>query len=228
MEYTSTVAAKKYLTRDIVELALKITGNVEFVYLPGQYAEFLLDYTFRSYSMVTVSKNGKVVTFLIKLVPDGIGSEYVQTLQVGHKLRLRAPYGSFVLDNTHSDLLCVATGVGIAPVAAIIQHQLSRNIENNITLLFGLRSETDIFYHEEFQKLANKHQNFSFIPVLSQPKGEWKGERGRVTHYISAHRDMVRHQLAFICGSQAMIVDARDILIKCGLSKENIKTEVFY
>lgn len=228
MEFTSTIKSKKYLTRDVVELSVKIDGALPFDYVPGQYAEFLLDYTFRSYSMVAASKNGKVVTFLIKIVQDGIGSEYVQTLQEGHSVRLRAPYGSFVVNDENLDLLCVASGVGIAPIMAIINEQIQEKPDRQITLLFGVRSEADIFYHEELRKLADQHQSFTFIPLLSQPTGEWTGERGRVTEYIARHKDIVKNQLAFICGSQAMIIDARDILIKLGLPREQIKTEVFY
>ena len=128
---------------------------------------------------------------------------------------------------TQKDLLFIATGVGIAPVRSVIFDLLNKTFPNNIKLLFGLRSEQDIFYYDVFEKLADQHQNFSFIPMLSKPQGEWAGQKGTVTDYLKSHTDIIRNQVSFICGSQAMVTDVRDILLRSGRSSGDIKQEIF-
>lgn len=225
-EYKSTVIRKQQLTSTVVELVLRPDSIGAWTFKPGQYIQFLFDYTFRSYSMVNPPKAGiEELVFCIKLVPDGMASEYVKGLSVGDEVTFRGPYGDFTpFDNR--DICCIATGVGIAPIRSIIEANINSN--KNIRLLFGLREEEDIFYHDAFFLLARQHANFSFVPLLSRPRGSWQGEKGRVTDYLIAHPEFAQNHLNFICGSQAMVIDVRDILLRQGLEKENIKTEVFF
>ena len=225
--YASTVKEKRVLANSVVELALELASNADFKFIAGQYVGFQMEYTARSYSMVSTPAE-PLLRFCIKIVEDGIGSDYVSSLKVGDKVELSGPYGQFVFVTQQTDLLFIATGVGIAPVISIITDVLQRGFKKNITLLFGLRSETDIFYHDSFKKLTKQHHNFIFVPMLSQPKGEWPGEKGRVTNFITAHPEIVKNIPSFICGSQAMVTDVRDILIRQGVEPGNIKQEIFF
>jgi ferredoxin-NADP reductase len=246
-ERKSIVKSKRHLTRDVVELVLERTENDGFTYQAGQYIQFLFDFTFRSYSMVNTPSSSpfsegeklqvqvpplaegrlggvKELVFCIKLIPDGLASEYVANLQVGDEVIFRGPYGDFTAHQAQN-MLCVATGVGVAPIRCIIEDRLYQS--ESVTLLFGVREEKDIFYHDVFFNLAKHHQNFLFIPMLSQPKGEWSGEVGRVTDYLRNNEEIAKNHQIFICGSQAMVIDVRDILLRQGAEEKNIKTEIF-
>jgi len=78
-----------------------------------------------------------------------------------------------------------------------------------------------------FKKLVSDHKNFSFVPTLSQPKGEWKGDVGRITKYLDEHSSEFMEHLAYICGGTQMIKDTRALLISKGFNPRNIKLEVF-
>jgi len=61
---------------------------------------------------------------------------------------------------------------------------MARSVE--FWLLFGTRYEQDIYYRDEFERLAAEHPNFHFLPTLSRGSAEWKGLRGYVQEHVKA------------------------------------------
>jgi len=120
----------------------------------------------------------------------------------------------------------VATGAGIAPIMSIINNQLDKKQNTQkIILLFGVRSQEDIFFVNYLEKL-NKYLNFSYQITLSRPdeNGEWTGLRGRVTDHIEG--DFVGHQI-YLCGNATMVKDVREILINKKVEPKQIHFEIF-
>lgn len=220
------VTRKNMLTHNVVELFLQLSEASQFQFSPGQYIQFLFDGTFRSYSMVNLPAESEL-RFCIKLIPDGLASEFVEKLQVGDTFSIRGPYGDFVVQPNAEQYVFVATSTGIAPICAMVGQLLAQKETKPITILFGVRTEVDIFYFDFFSDLHIRYPHITFIPALTQPTAAWNGFTGRVTQYLAAHSAQFANAQVYICGSQGMVIDAQSIALKSGISKTNIRTEVF-
>ena len=68
-------------------------------------------------------------------------------------LRLEGPFGSFFLredgdDATHKPIVLLASGTGLAPIKAIVEHMRAAGIARPATLYWGCRSKADLYQHD--------------------------------------------------------------------------------
>lgn len=223
------VVRKEKLASNVVELEVFLLHGFNLSYQAGQYIQFLFDGTFRSYSMVNAPVQNNIrLVFVIELVEDGLAAAFINRLNVGDQFAIRGPYGNFVVGDTNQNLLFVATGVGIAPIMSQITDVLNKKAQNELMLLFGLRNEDNIFYHDILKALELQYSNLTFVPILSKPAGGWQGMRGRVTDILQAKPGQWSSSLAFVCGNQDMVTSVRSLLIEQGMPAENFHQEIFY
>lgn len=227
-EYLTQVTAVKHLTLDVIELQVQLVLPSELSFQAGQFMEFKIGDQYRCYSFANppIPDNPRL-TFCIKLEPQGLGSDYIRQLKVGSEVTMRGPNGFFIVDDFNQPVFLVASGVGVAPFVSIISDLLVRGFKPKVHLLFGVRSEENVFYYERFNKLAKQYDNFRFVPVLSRPQSHWPGETGYVTTYLEVGYVNYKDYLFYLCGSKAMVSDARAVLLKVGQEAKKIKTEIF-
>src|SRR5206468_3786157 len=94
-------------------------------------------------------------------------------------------------------------------------------------LVFGNRTEKDIYYHEEFLQLAGKHANFDYLPTLSRGAADWKGLRGYVQEHVPSIVAGRGEMHAYICGLDKMIKANRDLLKSLGWDRKSIRYEKY-
>jgi NAD(P)H-flavin reductase len=102
-----------------------------------------------------------------------------------------------------------------------------RQQERQFWLLFGSRTERDIYYREEFEQLAAEHANFHFLPTLSRASGEWKGLRGYVQQHLGEIVGMRNDMHAYICGLDKMVKANREQLKSLGWERTSIRYEKY-
>jgi NAD(P)H-flavin reductase len=95
-----------------------------------------------------------------------------------------------------------------------------------ITLVWGLRSERDLYYQDELTDLRDRLPQFSFTTTLSQPSANWSGSAGRVVPLVVSEIDTVANLDVYLCGNGSMIREVRDIIRRTGLCP--IYTEQYY
>ncbi len=225
--YVTRLLRKNYLTKDVLELMFEKPDGFE--YRAGQFVQWEIPSgdksVFRSYSLSS-SPEDHFLQFCLKLLPAGKASSLAASIAAGSELRFHGPMGNFT--NTQKrPLYFVATSAGIAPIISIIRDELEhKKTEAEVRLLFGVRSEDDIFWQDRLEDLKSRFNNFTFHITLSQPKPDngWGGLRGHVTNHILHH--LVNHNF-YLCGNAAMVKDVRQALIKNSISQEQIHFEIF-
>lgn len=225
---TIQLIEKKLIAANLLEL--KFTKPDGFTFQAGQFVQFLVPNngtaTRRSYS-VSSAPSDPYLEFCIKIFPDGIGSGFCDQLEAGGTIDILGPRGRFILANESRPSFFIATGTGIAPIMSMIRDEIeTKKTTRELKLLFGVRSENDLFWHDRLDVLKNKSDFFSYILTLSQPKpdGSWSGLKGRVTDHIIHH--IVDHDF-YLCGSAAMVKDVRELLIQNGTAPAQIHFEIF-
>lgn len=242
-----TLAAR--LTRSIPlsqltkHLEFEVQGVARFGFVPGQWLSVRAttpqgEEITRAYSIVSAPSEGKEFAFCLNRVEDGFMSNYLCDLEQGSEISFQGPFGDFILRPPLRDTVLIATGTGVAPFRSMLQAQFSQSVEHwpargmtgpptvapsqHFWLLFGARFEQDIYYREDFERIAAGHSNFHFMPTLSRGGPDWHGLRGyaqdHVREVVGGRRDMQ----AYICGLDKMVSVNRDLLRSLGWNRESV------
>jgi Na+-transporting NADH:ubiquinone oxidoreductase subunit F len=167
-------------------------------------------------------------------VPPGVVSSYLFGLKPGDKTTIAGPYGEFYARETQNEMVFIGGGTGMAPMRSHILDQLLRiKTERKISFWFGVRSKRDLFYHQEFQRLAAEYPNFTYTAALSAPRedDDWDGPVGFI-HSV-AYDEYLSHHPApedceyYMCGPPLMISAVQRMLTNLGVSPENVMFDDF-
>jgi Na+-transporting NADH:ubiquinone oxidoreductase subunit F len=239
-EYKTKVESIKDLTHDIKEITVKLDNQINFK--SGQYAQLIIppynnikNSTQRAYSISSSPQDKNHLEFLIRLVPGGIATTYVHTvLKENDTLNIIAPVGDFYLNDSDSDILCIAGGSGMAPIKSILFDMQNRKItDRKVWYFFGAVSLKDLFYTDLMKNLENEMDNVKFIPALSEPAPEdnWTGEKGLITevldNYLKSKIKTDKGWECYLCGSPGMIDACINILNKHNITSDKIFFDKF-
>ena len=166
--------------------------------------------------------------------PPGIMSSYVFSLKPGDKVKVFGPFGEFFARETQNEMVFIGGGAGMAPMRSHIFDQLMRlNSNRKISYWYGARSMKEIFYKEEFDKLAEEHENFSFNIALSDalPEDNWNGLSGFI-HQVTQDEYLSKHDAPedceyYLCGPPIMNSSCIKMLTDLGVEPENIMLDDF-
>jgi Na+-transporting NADH:ubiquinone oxidoreductase subunit F len=197
----------------------------------------------RAYSMANYPEERGILKFNIRIatpppdkmdVPPGLMSSYVFNLKPGDKLTVFGPFGEFFAKDTDNEMVFIGGGAGMAPMRSHIFDQLLRlKTDRKITFWYGARSYREAFYVEEFDKLAEENENFTWHLALSdpQPEDEWEGLTGFIHQVL--HDNYLKDHPApedceyYLCGPPMMNSSAIKMLTDLGVEPENILLDDF-
>jgi len=240
MKMPARVAALTRAAPDVAVVKLQLPATVAFKYRAGQYVEFILrDGARRSYSIATAPEqmgNPPAIELHLRHMPGGKFTDHVfGTMKEKDILRLEGPFGSFFLredgdDATHKPIVLLASGTGLAPIKAIVEHMRAAGIARPATLYWGCRSKADLYQHDWAQAAAAAMPNLRYVPVLSEarPEDDWSGRTGFVHRAVMADLpDLSGHEV-YACGAPVMVESAeRDFVSQCGLPAEAFYADSF-
>ena len=218
---------------DVAIVRFKLPANERLQYLPGQYIDFLLkDGKRRSFSLATPPHDDKLLELHVRHVPGGFFTDLLFTQYKGREiLRLEGPLGSFYLrEDSDKPIILVAGGTGFAPIKAIIEHALFHHMEREMVLYWGARSLADLYLPDLPGQWQVAHRNFTYIPVLSEPRPEdaWPGRMGFVHEAVLADFPDLSGYQVYACGGPAMIDAARrDFVARAALPPNEFYADSF-
>ena len=225
----AVVTAVRPVSTLVTHLVLEIPEAAFLDYLPGQYMNVMLpDGSTRSFSMASIPQDNRV-DFQIRQIEGGSFTQgMLQRVRAGDTLAVDLPLGTFHLHaEDDRPLLMVATGTGIAPIKAILESLMDNPGCPPVSLYWGGRTAADLFLLDEIRTWGRRLFEFNFVPVLSRADAAWDGRRGHVQHVVTADFDDLSEHAIYLCGSPAMIVDAKLAFIARRASMEHTYTEGF-
>ncbi|WP_027852418.1 benzoate 1,2-dioxygenase electron transfer component BenC [Marinobacterium litorale] len=195
-------------------------------FLPGQYVNIQVpgsDQT-RAYSFSSMVKQAdESVSFLIRVVPNGLMSTHMaEQAQVGDKLTLRGPFGSFYLRDIKRPVLMLAGGTGLAPFLAMLDKIQDDGTEYPIHLIYGVTHEVDLVELKKLEAFAETIEAFTFIACVASPESEWP-HKGYVTNHIEAGHVNDGNVDIYLCGPPPMVEAVSQFM-----EDQNLKPNSFY
>ena len=230
-------------TNDTITIAFEIPTHLksEFDYEPGQYLtiEIMVDgkKERRAYSMCSSPLTDVYPAVTVKRLEGGLVSNYLNDhVKAGSELNVLPPYGNFTVnlnpDNAKNYLL-IGAGSGITPLMSITKSILNLEPNSTVSLLYGNRTEESIIFYKELNELRNQNQGkLNIIHTLSQAKGLWFGETGRidaekVKGFVNSFANSDGHKEYFLCGPGELIKLAEATLSEMGIGEQFIHKEYF-
>jgi NAD(P)H-flavin reductase len=239
----AVIKSYRRLNYDTVEFVVKCDddGSPPIVGQAGQYAtlrtpEITTPRAF-SFARTPEDENRNEHTFLVRLVHGGRFSGWLfEKDQTGAPITISGPLGSFTLDSSDKDILCVAGGSGMSGIKALLEHAANMKVERNCLFLYGARQQRDLYYNEELAQIQrNWHPDykFEFVQVLSEePEQSSWPNRGLVTDFLKANyvdqgKLDLRNAKAYLCGPPPMIDAACDLLWQAGMPHDDVRFDKF-
>ncbi|MAE42517.1 oxidoreductase [Candidatus Woesearchaeota archaeon] len=181
----------------------------------------------RAYSIASSPDNKEYVDITVTLV--GKFTHKLFECKLGDYLMFKGPYGKFYFeDDMKNNLVLIGGGCGIAALMGITRYCKSKNLPNNIKLLYSSKTPEHIVYRKELEKLNEERDNFDYIQTITRPKPEhnWNGRTGRIDE------DMIKENieegsLYFLCGPVEFVKGVISTLEKLGIKKEQIRTDIW-
>lgn len=237
--YKTYLDGKIQLTSDVFLFRFKLFEPLEINFTAGQYLILMVpqdsgEPARRLYSILSPQTQKNSVDLLVKLLPGGIASEYLRSLNVEEQVEFQGPAGMFTLRDPPAggqrDRVFLATGTGIAPIKSIISSTVS-HLRSKTYLFWGLPKKNDLYFFEELKQLATDNTRFHFLICFSREENlDTLPEIDR--KYFSLGR-ITNHQLPttdcdfYICGSRDVTESLRQHLIGKNIPQEQIYFEKF-
>jgi anthranilate 1,2-dioxygenase reductase subunit len=204
VQIRSTVCEARQVSASTAILYLQLDQALEF--LPGQYARLSIPGTSSQRSYSFANRPGERLQFLIRLLPDGVMSNYIrERCQVGDEVVLEAPLGAFYLRHVNRPLVLVAGGTGLSALLGMLDELAASGCAQPVHLYYGVRSAADLCEATRIKAYAEKIAGFRYTEVLSDPSPDWSGKRGYLTEHfdLAQLRDLSADM--YVCGPPPMV-----------------------
>ena len=208
-QYTARVLKMEKLTHDVMRVMLKLPEGQQIPFKAGQYINIVLDDgQHRAFSFANPPHQPDLIELQIRLMPGGRFTTYVfEQMKEGEEIHFEGPLGDFMLRESDRPIVFVAGATGFAPVKSMVEDAFRRGLKRPIYLYWGVRQLRDLYHPELPEQWARDHDNFHFIPVLSEaaPEDRWTGRTGLVHEAILDDFPDLRGHEIYACGSVRMV-----------------------
>ena len=184
----------------------------------------------RSYSIASAA-DGTRVALTVQRLDDGEVSPYLtDELRPGDKIELRGPIGGYFVwePSDGGPLMLVAGGSGIVPLMAMIRTRAAAGDDTETRLLYSSRSQDDVIYRDELERLSGNGLTVVHALTDSQPPG-WTSYARRVDAEMLAEVALgpAEQPRFFTCGPTPFVEAVAEALVRLGHETRAIKTERF-
>jgi ferredoxin-NADP reductase/ferredoxin len=226
---TTTVVDKSFLTENILRLRLAVPDD--FHYFAGQYLTiFKNTNTGRSYSLASVPGVDDFLEFHIQLLPDGQLSQWLANdIDSGTPVSISETVGDCIyLDkHAHQPLVMIGTGTGLAPLIGVLRDALHQGHREKIRLYHGVKTASDLYFHDTLQDIAAEHSNVEYYPCVSRETVDLPLRHGRASDIAIKDIGDFSNYCVYLCGNPDMVNSTKRSIFLAGASFQDIYADPF-
>ncbi|WP_199179411.1 benzoate 1,2-dioxygenase electron transfer component BenC [Mycolicibacterium goodii] len=226
--YTGTVVELSRLSPTTVRFTVEIPNRSDLAFLPGQYVNVTVPGTdiARSYSFANAPDEA-LLTFLVKLVPGGVMSEYLsRRAAVGDTVGFTGPHGSFFLREAERPILLLAGGTGLAPVLSMLGKLSSDGSTRTAHLIYGVSSDADLVEVDRIAEFGSQLPGFTWDHCVSDPAST-AANKVRIPELIDPGHLYDGDVAVYLCGPPPMVEAVRAHLAESGITPTGFYFEKF-
>lgn len=220
------------LCHDVMRLVVKLPSLEPFVFLAGQYIDFLLeDGGRRSYSIASPPEDSERLELHVRRVPGGnFTAQVFDELDERSLLRLEGPLGGFWLrEDDARPIIMVAGGTGFAPIKSMLRHLVLQGASRPVHFFWGVRRPRDLYEGEQVERWAAEHEWLRFTPVMSEtlPEDGWSGRCGWVHEAVLEDYPSLTGADVYAAGPPPMIAVIQELFPAHGLPQGRLYFDSF-
>lgn len=221
------------LNQDVNRVMLRLPAGKSIGYHAGQYLEIKIGDKQCPFSIANAPPQdpdkAREIELHIRFMDDSDDLQQLKVmLEKQSTLEITLPMGDCVYqENDASALLFLGGSTGFAPLKALIEDCFQRGVAKPMYFYFGARQASDLYLPELPEQWARDHANFTYVPVLSEPKGDWQGRKGLVHKAVMEDFKDISSMDIYAGGSPAMVYAAFDAFPEIGLNPERMYSDVF-
>lgn len=204
-----------------------------FSYTAGQYIKMKLeienpdDRGTTRYFTLSSSPTEEHLMITTRIIKSSFKKRLAE-LKEGDRVYIRGPWGDFVLPNNTTPVVFIAGGIGMTPYRSMIKYTADKNLKTPITLIVSHKTQDQILYREELEKIQKTHQSIKIVTTITDPTSGWTGLTGRInTNLLQKSVDSLGDKLYYIAGPDPMIEGMQKTLLEMGISEDKILTDGF-
>lgn len=226
---TSRFAATVAEVKKHADAALEISFELDQtpIFLPGQYVNIEVPGSGQTRSYSFSSRPGeKKASFLIKHVPGGLMSSWLERVEPSEQVSMTGPLGSFYLREVSRPLLFLAGGTGLAPFLSMLEVLAERNESQKVLLIYGVTRDQDLVMLSELEAFTSRLPNFRFVTCVADA-ATTHPRQGYVTQHMTAEDLNSGEVDAYLCGPPPMVDAVRKYFKEEGVTPVSFHYEKF-
>lgn len=225
-QFAATLAQVERLGDAAYELVLDVPDAAP-VFLPGQYVNIGVPGSsqHRSYSFSSMPGEHRM-GFLVKQVPGGLMSTWLEAAQPGQALQMTGPLGSFYLRTVTRPLLLLAGGTGLAPFLSMLEVLARQDTTQPVHLIYGVTRDQDLVLVDRLMAYAARIPGFTFSTCVADAATAHE-RQGYVTQHMP---QAVLHEGnvdVYLCGPPPMVEAVQKHFQSAGITPANFHYEKF-
>ncbi len=201
-----------------------------FEFVPGQWVsmtEVVNDKKVtRAYSLASLPDSNRFEICLNK-VQEGLFTPFLFSLKPGDVVPTKGPVGAFTVKAKDREAIYVATGTGVVPYRPMLSQLGYLDQGTKASLIFGARYAEGLMFRSEFEVLAGRLPNFTFLPTVTRPNEDWQGRTGRVQPLLWELLGDRKDVDVYVCGLNEMVESVREELKLRGFDRKQIIVEKY-
>lgn len=225
-QFEAEVAQVVPLADAAYELVLDVGAQAP-VFLPGQYVNIEVPGStqHRSYSFSGAPGSGRM-SFLIKQVPGGLMSQWLDGAGARQALKLTGPLGSFYLRALRRPLLLLAGGTGLAPFLSMLEVLAQQQAELPVHLVYGVTRDQDLVLVDRLASYAARLPGFTFSTCVADPATAHP-QQGYVTQHLPPQVLHGGEVDVYLCGPPPMVDAVQRHFKAAGIAPASFHYEKF-
>ncbi|HEV7322163.1 MAG TPA: benzoate 1,2-dioxygenase electron transfer component BenC [Ensifer sp.] len=224
-KFSATVA--RIIPHNDAAIVLELDTDAAPAFLPGQYVNIDVPGSGQSRSYSFSSAPGETrLGFLIKKIPGGLMSTWLERADVGTKLELTGPLGSFYLREVQRPLLLLAGGTGLAPFLSMLEQLAQTNRYQKVHLIYGVTRDLDLVLVDHIEAYTKRLPNFTFSTVVADAASSHP-RKGWVTQHMPGDLLNGGDVDVYLCGPPPMVDAVRKHLDDTGVKPNSFHYEKF-
>lgn len=226
-KFQATLVTVEPYSDSAMEVVFSVESGVIPVFLPGQYVNVEVPGTgqTRAYSFSSAPGTPRF-SFLVKRVPGGAMSSYLERAMAGEKLTLTGPLGSFFLRTPARPLLMLAGGTGLAPMLSMLEVLAQSGCTQSVQLLYGATRDQDLVLTDRLEALKGRLHNFDFLTCVTAGDSP-HARKGYVTDHLTSQMLYGGEVDIYLCGPPPMVDSVRGYLDASGIRPASFYYEKF-
>ncbi|MGQ0619857.1 MAG: 2Fe-2S iron-sulfur cluster-binding protein [Panacagrimonas sp.] len=209
---------------------LRLRPNKALHFVPGQHFELgFLSNLARLYSAASLP-NDPELTFHIQVHRDGRASHHLtHILKKGDTIRLRGPYGTAYLRESHSTpTLFVSSSTGLGPMLAQLRSLAVAGTSHPVHVYAGFAMSEDAYGHEELERMAKTLKSLRRCERVIGGGALRRGDRhGLLTDILAADLPDLHSWRAYVFGSPHAVDSTARLLRRKGIAPTRLHSEPF-